>query len=248
MENMSEQNIKGNNNTQTILNVTAGGLSLNDVIAYVKSNDFVSKQQVIEIVKDAIKDIPDFKKVLPNNRIFMPLVQQLSYSTEEEIIKTKYKNMLRSTMNLDKIEKVHPAFSNILAQLSSDEIKILDSLPLRPLNNIPLLNMRIKINKEKGVGVLQVKYFSDIGFGICQFPNNICKYIENLERLKLIEIPYGMYLTDESKYVHLINNQYLDNVRKKISYNKDTSIEFDYDRMIFRLTSFGIDFINCCKD
>ena len=108
--------------------------------------------------------------------------------------------------------------------------------------------MKIKINKEKGVGVLQVKYFSDIGFGICQFPNNICKYIENLERLKLIEIPYGMYLTDESKYVHLINNQYLDNVRKKISYNKDTSIEFDYDRMIFRLTSFGINFINCCKD
>lgn len=248
MEKNNEQKIKGNGNIQVIVNGDYNiGLDKNEVIAIIKSFGYVNKDEIIEIVKDIINSIPDSKKIKPEKRIFVPLIQQLSYSTDEEYIKSKYKNMLASTMNVDKVGKVHPSFLNILSQLSSDEIKILDSLPLGIVFSEPIINMRMKINNQNGLGILQAKYFSIIGYGKCQYPNNICKYIENLERLKLIEIPHGLYLTDNHVYDELINHPYLDNIRKSNSSNNYVTIDYEYDKMLFRLTSFGLDFISCCK-
>lgn len=246
MENKNAQKIKGDGNTQIIVNYNVD-LDKNEVIKIIQSFGYVNKDEIVEIVKEVINDIPDSKKIKPDKRIFVPLIQQLSYSTDEEYIKSIYKNMLASTMNIDKVDKVHLAFLNILSQLSSDEIKILDSLPLVTLNQLPLINMRMKINKQEGLGIVQVKYFSDIGYGKCQFPYNICKYIENLERLKIIEIPYGIHLIDENRYNKLIDHPELDSVRKSIPSTKNISIDYEYDKMVFRLTSFGIDFISCCK-
>lgn len=244
----NEQRIKGNGNTQIIVKGDYHvGLNKNEVIAIINSFGYVNKDEIVEIVKDVINDIPDSKKIKPEKRIFVPLIQQLSYSTDEEYMKTKYKNMLASTMNADKVEKVHPSFINILSQLSSDEIKILDSLPLVILNNVPIINMRMKTNNQTDLGILQAKYFSDIGYGKCKFPENICKYIENLERLKLIEIPHGLYLTDNNIYDKLINHPFLDNIRKSNSLNNNVKINYEYDKKIFRLTNFGLDFISCCK-
>ena len=248
MENRNDQKIKGDGNTQIFVNGNYNvGLDKNEVITIIQSFGYVNKDEIVEIVKNVINDIPDSKKIKPDKRIFVPLFQQLSYSTDEEYIKSKYKNMLASTMNVDKVANVHPAFIDILSQLSSDEIKILDSLPLVTFHSEPLINMRMKSNKQKGLGILQVKYFSDIGYGKCQFPYNICKYIENLERLKLIEIPNGIYLIDENKYNKLINHPDLDTIRKSNPSTNDISINYEYDKMLFRLTSFGIDFISCCK-
>lgn len=243
-----DQSIKGNDNNQIIVQGNYNvGLDKEEVIAVIKAFGYVNKDDVINIVKEVMENIPENQRIKPNKRVFVPLIQQLNYSIEEEYMKDRYKKLLESTMNIEKIGKLHPAFLSILSQLTSDEIKILNSLPLDMLNTEPLISMRLKINEQKGLGITQVKYFSDIGYGICEYPENICKYLENLERLKLIEIPFGIKLEDEEKYEKLINHPALTKVRSKVEPKNGIKIDYEYDRRLFRLTSFGMDFISCCK-
>ena len=243
-----DQSIKGNDNNQIIVQGDYNvGLDKEEVIAVIKAFGYANKDDVINIVKEVIENLPENQRIKPNKRVFVPLIQQLSYSIEEEYIKDRYKKLLESTMNIEKIGKLHPAFLSILSQLTSDEIKILNSLPLDMLNTEPLISMRLKINEQKGLGITQVKYFSDIGYGKCEYPENICKYLENLERLKLIEIPFGIKLEDEEKYEKLINHPALTKVRSKVEPKNGIKIDYEYDRRFFRLTSFGMDFISCCK-
>lgn len=244
-----DQSIKGDSNNQIIVHGNCiVGMNKEEVVELIKTFGYINKDDVIEIVKEVMENIPEDKKIQPNKRIFVPLIQQLSYSMEEDYIKERYKKLLESTMNIDKVDKVHPAFLNILSQLSSDEIKILNALTLTSLPNEPLISMRMKINHEKGLGITQVKYFSDIGYrSSCQFPGNICEYLENLERLKIIEIPFGRKLIDESRYDNLINHPAMVTVRKNNQLENWINVTYEYDKMFFNLTSFGIDFISCCK-
>lgn len=242
-----DQNIKGDNNCQIVVQGDyVVGLDEKEVIALVESLGYPTKDEIIEIIHEVLNNIPNDKKIKPNIRLFVPLVQQLSYSMNENYIKETYKKMLESTMNSDKASTVHPSFISILFQLSSDEIKILDALPSSTLNFEPLISMNIIIGK-KGTEITQVKYFSDIGYGKCQYPGNICKYIENLERLKLIEIPYGKMLTNENLYKRLIEHPALESIRSQNKLNSEIEIAYKYDKMYYKLTSFGMDFISCCK-
>lgn len=243
-----DQSIKGDGNSQIIVNGNyVAGLDKSEVEALIRTFGYINKNDVIEIVKEVIESIPEDKRIRPNKRIFVPLIQHLSYSMEEECIKELYKKLLKSTMNSENANKIHPAFLNILSQLSSDEIKILNEFTLDAKHNEPLISMRMKNNREEGLGITLVKYFSDIGYGKCENPNNICKYLENLERLKIIEIPFGLKFTDDINYDKLINHSSLKSVRDEIQSKYGVNIIFDYDKMIFRLTNFGIDFITCCK-
>lgn len=248
MANKLDQSIKGNDNIQIFVQGNyVAGIDKEEVIALIQSYGYVNHEEIIDIVKNTIDNIPQEKRIQPNKRIFVPLIQQLSYSTDDELLKESYKKLLESSMNLDKISYVHPAFLNIISQLCSDEIKILNSLPPVLLNVEPLINMRMKIGNQEGLGITQVKYFSDIGYGKCTFPGNICQYLENLERLKLIEIPFGKHLIDQTKYDRLINHHTLEAVRNNIKSTSTISVKYEYDKMYFQLTSLGVNFIKCCK-
>lgn len=248
MANKLEQSIKGNDNVQIVVQGNyVAGLDKEEVIALFQSYGYVNRGEIIDIVKDTIDNIPQDKRIQPNKRLFVPLIQQLSYSTDDALLKESYKKLLESSMNLDKISYVHPAFLNIISQLCSDEIKILNSLPPVLLHLEPVINMRMKIGNQEGLGITQVKYFSDIGYGKCTFPENICQYLENLERLKLIEIPFGKLLIDQTKYDRLINHYALEAVRNKNKSTGTVSINYEYDKMYFQLTSLGVNFITCCK-
>lgn len=243
-----DQTIKGDGNSQIIVQGNyIVGLNQDEVISLIKTFDYVNKDDVVEVVKEVMDNIPVEKMIQPDKRVFVPLIQQLSYSMEEEYIKIRYKKILESTMNIEKAGKVHPSFLSILSQLSSDELKILNSLPLTPLNSIPLINVRMKLNEKQGLGITLLKYFSDIGYGICEYPENICKYLENFERLKLIEIPADRHLVDESSYKKLINHPAIVGVRNENETASGIAFTYEYDKMYYMLTSFGIDFIKCCK-
>jgi hypothetical protein len=248
MANKLDQSIKGNDNVQIVVQGNyIAGIDKEEVIALIRSYGYVNREDIIDIVKETIDNIPQEKRIQPNKRLFVPLIQQLSYSTDDDCLKDSYKKLLESSMNIDRISNVHPAFLNILSQLCADEIKILNSLPATLVHLEPVINMRMKIGNKKGLGITQVKYFSDIGYGKCTLPGNICQYLENLERLKLIEIPSGRYLTDQSLYDRLINHFALEEIRNRNTATDSINIYYEYDKMYFQLTSFGINFISCCK-
>ena len=245
-----KQSAKGENINQNTIIVQGDyhvGINRDGVIELIKSFGYVNKDEIIDIVQDAIEHIPEGQREMPDKRIFVPAIQQLSYSTDDDILKNAYKNLLSSSMHSVKKINMHPSFITIISQLNSDEIKLLNSLPCTSLVMNPVINMRMKIGEKKGLGITQVKYFSDIGYGVCEYPEKICVYLENLERLNLIEIPNYRTLTDKSEYEKLKNHPAILAIKNKNFSTDSFKITYEFDEMYFNLTTFGQNFIECCK-
>lgn len=248
--NEQKQTAKGDNITQLNLTVNGNyitGLDKEAVIDIIKSYGYVNIDEIIEVVQNAIEGINAEKRVMPDKRIFVPLIQQLSYSLDDETLKATYSKLLASSLNSEKKHALHPSFINIVSQLNSDEIKLLNSLPCSTHLPKPIINVRMKIGDEQGLGIMQVKYFTDIAFCVCERPDNICVYLENLERLQIIEIPKDKTITSKEAYLPLKSHPLILAVLDKNKSSDNLKIAYEYDEMFFRLTQFGVNFITCCK-
>ena len=121
MANKLDQSIKGNDNVQIVVQGNyIAGIDKEEVIALIRSYGYVNREDIIDIVKETIDNIPQEKRIQPNKRLFVPLIQQLSYSTDDDCLKDSYKKLLESSMNIDRISNVHPAFLNICLLYTSD--------------------------------------------------------------------------------------------------------------------------------
>ncbi len=250
MKEVNDQKIEGQNNHQIIgsnnqINIRYG-LSKEEICVLIKSLGVLNKDEVAEIIQNTL-DKMDFSKIIkPDARIFVPMVTQLSYSFNEDLIKQTYKKMLESSLNIDKRNLIHPAFVQIISQLNSEEIKILNKLELSSLDLYPLVSMSVVFENKKG-SMVASKYFSDIGYGVCEYPENICSYLENLERLKIIEIPETKHISSDELYENLINHNALKQLREIIQKKYSNIVDFEYKKTFFRLTTFGVNFLSCCK-
>ncbi len=248
MANKQEQSIKGNNNSQQLITINGDynhivGLQREDVLNLIQVYCYTDKEQIVDIVKETIESISEEDRKMPDKRFFVPVIQQLSYSLDDNYIKNAYQNLLKSSMDVKKT--IHPSFVSIIGQLNSDEIKILNKLPNVANIPFPLINVRMKIGQQEGKGITLISNFSDIGYDICDNPGNICAYIENLERLKLIEIPEILTLTDKNVYAKLKQHPAILHTLEKNAHV--TELKYEYDEKLFQLTQFGAQFINACS-
>lgn len=242
-----EQEIKGDNNIQQLITINGDynvvGLQKEDVLNLIKVYCYTDKEQIVDIVKETIESINEEDRKMPDKRVFVPVLQQLSYSLDDSYIKNTYQKLLNSSMNRKKM--IHPSFVSIIGQLTADEIKILNVLPNSTHKPFPLINLRLKVGQQEGKGIYILENFSDIGYGICDNPDNICAYIENLERLKLIEIPSLMTIANKDVYAKLKKHPAILNILE--SNSSIPEIKYEYDEKYFRLTQFGLQFKNACS-
>lgn len=101
-----EQKIKGDNNTQQQIIINGDcnviGLKKEDVINLIQAYCYTDKNQIVDIVKETIESINEEDRKMPDKRVFVPVIQQLSYSLDDEYIKNTYQKLLKSSMNRKK--------------------------------------------------------------------------------------------------------------------------------------------------
>lgn len=115
--------------------------------------------------------------------IFIPSAQAISYNWEKEDIKRLYLNLMASDMDITKKENVHPSFSEVIKQMDSNDVKIFTKIYSKIV--VPLYVLQK--NEEKGTTpILDYLLTSDFYVNISE--NKVIKSLNNLERLKLIEI------------------------------------------------------------
>ena len=193
-----------------------------------------------ELLAEKMKDTPPEKIVPPDNYVAVPALQQISYCFDSDELRDMYANLLAASMHEDKKWEIHPAFVDIIKQLTPDEAKLLKALPPSLNAGYPILAVHSKGKKSYKVILIN---FTDIADGICDKPQNISAYLENLDRLKLIELGTGAVLADESQYDRLKNTPTI----KRITGSKlPKGRVYDYQKGAFRLSSFGLSFVNTC--
>lgn len=200
-----------------------------------------------ELLKEKLKDIPEEKICEPEPYVAIPAIQQLSYCQDSDELRDLYANLLASSMNVDTKWKVHPSFTDIIKQLTPDEAKLLKQLPPNIMINHPLIDVQLHNKTQGGFNTL-ISNFTIFGLNTIDKKSNICSYIENLERLKLIEIPAETSLSNHDLYIPLKEHPILKRSVNPSYYLLDSSHTVDYKYKIFTITNFGISFVNtCCK-
>lgn len=169
--------------------------------------------------------------------IFIPSAQAISYNWEKEDIKQLYLNLMASDMDITKKENVHPSFSEIIKQMDSNDVKIFTKIYSKIV--IPLYVLQK--NEEKGTTpILDYLLTSDFYVNISE--NKVIKSLNNLERLKLIEIYDDQYYIDEKIY------NPIENGKEIMKYKAEFLDKLDITKGMIKKTEFGKDFFDVyCK-
>ena len=203
----------------------------------------INGEESIRLTAQAVQEkaakIPEEKLTEPEPYVAIPAVQQLSYCYDSEELREMYANLLVSSMNSDTKWAVHPSYVDIIKQLTPDEAKLLKLIARR--NGLPIVDVDLKV-KPKGYSTV-VHNFSDLIDGICDRPQNATAYLDNLARLKLVEIPTGVYLVDEHAYTsieqhpkvaEIMNANFVDGTKPAIR------------KKVVEITEFGKAFCEIC--
>lgn len=78
-----------------------------------------------KILEKKLKNVKPEDILTPEPYIAVPTLQYISYCMDSNQLRNMYANLLASSMNKNTKNRVHPGFSEIIKQLSSDEAKIL---------------------------------------------------------------------------------------------------------------------------
>jgi abortive infection alpha-like protein len=146
---------------------------------------------LIPTLAEKLKDVPKERIITPNPTVSGPTLEALRFAGHEPSLRELYANLLATSMDSDSAPEAHPAFVEILRQLTPDEARIVGQFPL----NRPFPLITIQAMKKDETGFVDVlTHFSLLGYESgCTHPDMTPSYLVNLCRLGLAEIPPSFY-------------------------------------------------------
>lgn len=183
------------------------------------------------------RGVPAENVVTPNPDVAVPAFEALRYSKLRE----NFANLLATAMNSESADVAHPAFVEILKQLSVDEARILRVLS--DGKHRPVVNVAAELDGEQGLYVVSrnqsmLDYEAEV-----DHPELVPGYLDNLCRLGLTEIPETHSLAKPELYEPLESDAAMVDLMNKIDADGNTG---RFIRRFIVLTEFGTVFIEAC--
>ena len=198
-------------------------------------------EETKKLLAQKLENVDINKIVTPEAYVAVPAVQAISYSMNSEELRNLYANLLASSMNMDTKQMVHPSFVEIIKQITPDEAKLLKYLSQNG-DAYPLIDVQLFSNhKDSYMTVLH--NFTDIANGICENPDQITAYLDNLIRLNIIGIPFGVKFASDEIYKSLEENE---QIKELMNSPAPENHKWKIERSKFELTQYGKFFINIC--
>lgn len=195
-------------------------------------------------IEDRLKNIPPENVITPNISVAGPIMEALRYTGSEEALSDLYANLLAASMDKTTATTAHPAFTEIIKQLTPDEAKLIALFPVDP--HMPLIDVRQRAKTEQiGSGYTILSNHSLLGeLAGCEHLDLVPAYLDNLIRLGLAEIPSGRYYTAVGVYNELENSEKAQSFKRAIEMNSQNECEFK--RKFLRITALGKQFARVC--
>ncbi|WP_183138692.1 DUF4393 domain-containing protein [Pseudomonas syringae group genomosp. 3] len=216
-------------------------IALSPLSGLVWGYDHISKF-VTTKVAEKLRHTPIDNIVPPKLNVAGPALDALRYIGHEEALSDLYANLLATAMDKETAESSHPAFVEIIRQMTADEAKIMKLFLGR--NAFPTITIRAEI-EESSAGYDHTILINFLGDDAqCELPSMSPYYIDNLRRLGLVEIlpVYGLH--DSDGYSRLESGE----ETKKILIN--ISEETEYEPRVIRggvkISPLGNLFLDAC--
>ncbi len=171
--------------------------------------------------------------ITPDVSIAVPVIEAMRYTAHKQELRDMYKNLLGAAMNSETADEVHPAFVEVIKQLSSKEARFLNYLQGY---------RKAMIDFESSVG-----FFNRNIIDVCEgFSNEDTEsYINNFIRLGLFEKTQTVRETCEDEFIE-VEKIALKQIRESAL---EDDVEIDLDNLNIRFyyywfqpTSFGYNF------
>lgn len=192
-----------------------------------------------KLLEQKLENVAPEKIVSPEPFVAVPTIQAISYSMNSNELRNLYANLLAKSMNVDTKNFVHPAYIETIKQLSPDDatyFKHLCSLSVRPM-----LDVNILLPNALSITITsQVNNFSK------GYTQNQALSINNLSRLGLINIPYGVWYGDDSIYEELLSSAKTTFSFEKYKTLYPDATGIDYSKSRIDITSYGTSFFKTC--
>jgi hypothetical protein len=156
--------------------------------------------QFHEDMAERLAAVPEEHLFTPSPSVAIPAMYGLSYSVEEPNLKEMYLNLLATATDDRVKEKAHPAFADIIKQLSPPEARLLLETLRRTI--LPVVRL-IRRAKEGGGGSIAANYVAELEDEDTHEPSeepSLPVWVDNWIRLGLVEVDYTRYLTAEGRY------------------------------------------------
>jgi hypothetical protein len=192
---------------------------------------------------DRLKDVPPENIITPKPNVAGPAIEALRFTGHEESLSDMYANLLAAAMDKNTASGAHPAFVEIIKQLTPDEAKLI-GLFLQPLP-FPLVTIRAE-NKEVEKGGFDVAVnLSLLGaMANLELPHLVPTYLDNLCRLGLADIPVSYTYTGVGIYDELENSPEVTLHKHMIERNPEHV--FRLQRHAVKVTNLGMQFGTVC--
>ncbi len=192
--------------------------------------------------KKKIEEIPDDKICDVNPQIGTPILEKLTYTTNEEIADL-FTSLLSKASNIDTLNQAHPSFIQLIERLSVDEARLIKFLNGKDF--IPSISIKANIKGGNGFEIL-FRNATLLQFQVnLVFPQNINTYLDNLTCLGILDISHGFHKLDKMLYQPIAdkyNVQQLDSQYKLKGYE---NVEFD--KCFYQITDYGKQFISAIQ-
>lgn len=211
------------------------------VWGYDQIKDFVSTK-----VAERLRNVPPENIVTPKPNVAGPALESLRYTGHESSLSDLYANLLAAAMDKATASGAHPAFVEIIKQLTPDEARLVGLF----VHHIPfpLLDVRWDYKSptdEKSGGQEVLVNFSLLGAQAeVEFPHLTPTYIDNLCRLGLAEIPTMFKYTAKGVYEPLESASEVQNAKSQIEGNPE--LRCSLLRKGLRVTELGKQFSRIC--
>ncbi len=179
------------------------------------------------------------KIVQPEMHIAVPALQAISYSMNNEDLRNLYSNLLAKSMNTDTRDSVHPAFVEIIKQLSPLDAQVLHIICTNQVN--PLIDINLFNTVTRAIRSNLQKNFTTIDIAS---PDLISISIENLKRLNLIDVPYDGSYSNTKLYEKLYETEYYKSLEHVCSNYPD--FKLDVHTKYILVTDIGKSFYDIC--
>lgn len=202
-----------------------------------------SWEQIERYVSETIEQkmsergVPKERIQAPDPDIAVPALEALRYSKLRE----NYANLLATSMDSAVSKQAHPAFVEILKQLTPDEARIIEFLPRVGLCE-PLADLGHTVSRERGHFTLARHVGTLAHDARCDDPLLLSRYIDNLCRLGLTEIPPMERLAEDYRYDRIRQLEFVKRMEQEIPEGST----FEFDAKMIGLTALGGAFREAC--
>lgn len=196
--------------------------------------------ETMELLEQNLQNSDPAKIIPPEPYVAIPAIQAISYSMDSDELRKLYANLLAKSIYVDTKNLVHPAYTEVIKNLSPLDCQIFNEIMSSPNQEIGCYEMRVGNFGESSYFVI-FPYITKITIAENQI---IAASIDNLTRNNLIS-PKDFHYDDDNMYLPIRETPLYKAIERGYS---SQQTELRPYKMSIKSTSFGKLFYNvCCK-